>query len=326
MAEVVTFGEAMIRYTPPDFLRLEQATTLNVTIGGSELNSAVGLSRLGMQASWVSKLTNNPLGRMIAGQARQHGVDISNVVWTNEGRVGTYYVEPGSSPRASSVLYDRKYAAISTIKPDEVNWPKVLEGARLFHVSGITPALSEDARQTTIAAIKAAKAAGLKISFDVNFRVRLWNAEQAKATFSELFPMVDILISTSDDIDIVFGHKGTQEEQAKIMVKEFDLEACVMTIRDAPTVLHGWWSSICVTKDKTYTGKKTELELVDRVGSGDAYTAGFIYGYLTDGFQAGVDYGDAMSVLKHSIPGDFNWVTKDEVERQIKSTNTKIVR
>jgi 2-dehydro-3-deoxygluconokinase len=326
MAEVITFGEAMIRMTPPDFLRLEQATSLNVTVGGSELNTAVGLSHLGMNSAWVSKLTNNPLGRLINGQAQYHGVDTSNVIWTNDARVGTYYVEVGSSPRASSVLYDRKGAAIATITPNEVDWAKVLKGARLFHVSGITPALSESARETTIVAINAAKKMGLKISFDVNFRVRLWNAEQARATFEQLFPLVDILISTSDDIEICFGLKGTQEEQAKAMVEKFGLEACVMTIRQAPTVLHGFWSSIAVTKDQTFTGRTTELELVDRIGSGDAYTAGFIYGYLTEGIQAGVNYGDAMSVLKHSIPGDFIYVTKDEIERQMKSANTKIVR
>jgi 2-dehydro-3-deoxygluconokinase len=326
MFNVVTFGEAMIRYTPPNFQRLEQATSLNLTVGGSELNAAVGLCRLGMRTAWVSKLVENPLGRLIAGQAQQHGVDVSHVVWTDKGRVGTYYVEPGASPRASSVLYDRKYAAISTMTPDEVDWNHVLDGVQLFHVSGITPALSSSCRETTKAAVDTAKALGCKVSFDVNFRAKLWKREEARATFEQLFNQVDLLISTSDDLEIVFGLKGTEEEVAAAMREKFPFEAVVMTVRQAPTVQHGFWSSLAVTADRVYRGKCTELELVDRVGSGDAYTAGFIYGYLTGGMQRGVDYGDAMSVLKHSIPGDFAYVTRQEVERQMTTTVTKIVR
>lgn len=326
MAQVVTFGEAMIRYTPPDYQRLEQATTLNVTVGGSELNAAVGLAHLGMQSAWVSKLVDNPLGRMIAGQARLHEVDTGNIIWTNDGRIGTYYVEPGASPRASSVLYDRKYAAITTLTPDEVNWSRVLDGVSLFHVSGITPALSGSCRETTKVAVETARHLNCKVSFDVNYRAKLWKPDQARTAFEQLFDKVDILISTSDDLEIVFGLKGSDEEVAKAMLKLFPFEAVVMTVRQAPTVLHGFWSSIAVTADNVYRGKSTELELVDRVGSGDAYTAGFIYGYLTKGIQAGIDYGDAMSALKHSIPGDFTWVTRAEIERQIATTTTKIVR
>ncbi len=325
MYDVVCFGEAMIRFTPNDFERLEQVVSLRVTVGGSELNAAVGLARLGMRAAWVSKLTDNGLGRLIANQARGQGVDTTHVVWTGDYRVGLYFVEPGASPRASQVLYDRKDAAIAHFAPADVDWDAILQGARAFHVSGITPALSDLARQSTVAAIAAAKRQGCLVSFDVNFRARLWTAQAANACLSQLMPSVDVLISTSDDLETVFGCQGSEEEMARQMKERFGHKVVAMTIRQAPTVLHGFWSSIAVA-DQVYKGRVTELELVDRVGSGDAYTAGFLYGYLTGDVAKAVAYGDAMSVLKHSIPGDFSYFTAKEVETVTRTVATKIQR
>jgi 2-dehydro-3-deoxygluconokinase len=325
MYDVVCFGEAMIRFTPNDFERLEQVVSLRVSVGGSELSAAVGLARLGMRAAWVSKLTSNGLGRIIANQARAHGVDISHVVWTDDYRVGLYFVEPGASPRASQVLYDRKDAAIAHFAPTDVDWDEVLRGVRAFHVSGITPALSDLARQSTVAAIAAAKRQGCMVSFDVNFRARLWSAQAAGACLSQLMPAVDVLISTSDDLETVFGCRGSEEEMARQMKERFGHTVVAMTIRQAPTVLHGFWSSIAVA-DQVHRGRVTELELVDRVGSGDAYTAGFLFGYLTGDVAKAVAYGDAMSVLKHSIPGDLSYFTAKEVEAATRTVATKIQR
>src|SRR5947208_297060 len=173
--DVITFGEAMVRLSPPSFHRLEQARSLDVRVGGAELNTAVGLARLGRSTAWVSRLTDNPLGRLIANHAREAGTSTEHVVWTTEDRVGTYYLELGAAPRASSVLYDRKGAAIANIRPGMVPWAKVFAGARWFHVTGITPALSASAAETTREAMQAARAAGASISVDLNYRVKLWS-------------------------------------------------------------------------------------------------------------------------------------------------------
>src|SRR6059058_5622983 len=177
--EVITFGEAMVRLSPPNFRRLEQAASLDLQVGGAELNTAVGVARLGHTAAWVSRLTNNPLGRLIANRAREAGVSTEHVVWTDEDRVGVYFLEFGAAPRASSVLYDRKQSAIANIRPGMVNWQAAFAGARWFHVTGITPALSPTATETTREALQAARAAGLQVSIDLNYRAKLWTPQEA---------------------------------------------------------------------------------------------------------------------------------------------------
>src|SRR5436305_10415988 len=167
--DVITFGEAMVRLSPPNFRRLEQASSVDVQVGGAELNTAVAVARLGRSAAWVSRLTRNPLGRFIANKAREAGVDTEHVVWTDEDRVGLYFLEFGAAPRASSVLYDRRGAAIAGIRPGMVTWATVFAGARWFHVTGITPALSTGAAETTREALQAARAAGLRTSIDLNY-------------------------------------------------------------------------------------------------------------------------------------------------------------
>src|SRR6476619_1318765 len=179
--DVITFGEAMVRLSPPNFSRLEQARSLDVQVGGAELNTAVGLARLGRKTAWVSRLTDNPLGRRIANHGREAGVCTDHVVWTDDDRVGLYFLEFGAAPRASSVLYDRKNSAIAGVRPGMVPWASVLAGAKWFHVTGITPALGTGAAEATREAMQAARAAGLKTSIDLNHRVKLWsNADAGK--------------------------------------------------------------------------------------------------------------------------------------------------
>src|SRR6476646_978735 len=185
MADVITFGEAMVRLSPPNFRRLEQARSLDVQVGGAELNTAVGVARLGRQTAWVSRLTDNPLGRLIANHAREAGVSTDHVVWTKDDRVGVYFLEFGAAPRASSVLYDRKGAAIANIKPGMVDWAKVFAGVKWFHVTGITPGLSSTAAEVTKEALVAAKKAGVRTSVDLNYRIKLWAPEQAGKCMSE---------------------------------------------------------------------------------------------------------------------------------------------
>ena len=213
--DIVTFGEAMIRLSPPNFRRIEQAASLDVFVGGAELNTAVGLARLGHGSAWVSRLTRNPLGRLVANRAREAGVATDHVVWTDDDRVGIYFLEFGAAPRASSVLYDRKNAAIAGIQPGMVDWKAVFAGARWFHVTGITPALSADAAETTREALQAARAAGVKTSIDLNYRAKLWSQADAGRWMREFMQLCGVLITTEEDVERVFQIKGTSKATKK---------------------------------------------------------------------------------------------------------------
>jgi len=325
--ELVTFGETMIRLSPPEHQRLEQAEQLDVHVGGSELNVAVAAQRLGLKTSYVTKLTRNPLGRMIENKAREHGVDTSHIVWTDDDRVGLYFVEFGASPRANSVLYDRRDSAIAKINPGEINWENVFHGAKLFHTSGITPALSDSAAKATIEAVHQAKKFGVKVSIDLNYRARLWSQERAREVMTKLMADTDILITTEEDTKRVFGiEEDTYEEVARTLAKQFSLEAVAITLRETPSVWKNNWTAIVYADGQVYRGPKFEIEIVDRVGAGDSFAGGFLYGYVKDGPEAGVRYGVAISALKQTNPGDLVWTTRDEVERILDGGSLRIAR
>lgn len=325
--DVVTFGEAMLRLSPPHFGRLEQTHSLDVEIGGSELNVAVGVSRLGLNAAWISKLPNNPLGRMVRNRARELGVDVAHVVFSDQGRQGLYFVEYGAAPRASSVLYDRGNSAISMIKPEEVDWKKILGKTKLFHVSGITPALSDSAAATTALAMRTAKEMGCLVSYDLNYRKKLWTPAQARSCQEPLMKLVDILTTTEEDTGVVFGiREDSYQKVAETLAKTFGFKAVAITLREDISVWKNNWTAIAYADGKIYTDRTYTVEIVDRVGAGDSFTAGFIYGYLTGNAEKGVKYGNALSALKHTMPGDFNWSTLEEVEAQIKGAGLRISR
>jgi 2-dehydro-3-deoxygluconokinase len=342
--DLVSFGEAMVRLSPPDFKRLEQTTSLDLNIGGSEFNIAVGASRLGLRAAWVSRLADNPLGHIVRNKAREQGVDTSHVVWSKKDRCGLYFVEYGASPRASRVVYDRAHSAIANIQPGEVNWKTILAGTRVFMVSGITPALSRSAREATVEAVKAAKASGCKVLIDLNYRKNLWSAEEANRCLEPLMHDTDILSTTEEDTKVVLGIEAAKpkagkssdefqevaaesyREVAEKLDRKFGFEAIVITLRENPLVWRNTWTAIAYAKGKLYRTRKYELEIVDRVGGGDSFTAGFLYGYLTGDAQKGVDYGVAFSALKHTFPGDINWSTLAEVEAQVQGAGLRIAR
>ncbi len=324
--DVVCWGDAALRLTPPNFERLEQATTLEMSVGGSELSCSVGAARLGLRSAWFGKLPDNPLGRKVVTLTRAHGVDMSHVAWEPNSRLGIYYVEMGASPRASEVVYDRQGCASTTMRPEDWDLEAILGSTRVLHSSGITPALGPNCRETMDVVLRLAREMGVVNSFDFNFRFRLWSAEEARSYLSRVFPYLDILVTTSDDLELVFGLHGTPAESAAWMRDRFGIGIVAVTIREAPTVLRGSWSSLALA-DRLYQGRVTELELIDRVGSGDAYAAGFLYGYLVEkDLQRAVEIGDAMSFLKHSIPRDFAYFTKEEVLRYASSARTKILR
>src|SRR4051812_30900162 len=325
--DVITFGEAMIRLSPPNFRRLEQAASLDLMVGGAELNTAVALARLGRSTAWVSRLTNNPLGRLIANRAREAGVSTEHVVWTNEDRVGVYFLEFGAAPRASSVLYDRKGAAIANVRPGTVPWPAVFAGAKWFHVTGITPALSAGAAETTREALAAARAAGVRTSMDLNYRVKLWSQAEAGRWMSEFMRDCDVLVTTEEDVERVFGIKGKDYEEVAARVAErFPVRLVAITLRENPLVWRNSWTAIAWQDGKVYRTRSYEVEIVDRLGAGDSFAAGLIHGLLDDDVQKGLDYGVAASAIKHSIPGDFAWITRDEVEALLKGGGLRISR
>lgn len=328
MVDVVTFGEAMVRLSPPHFQRLEQTQSLDLSVGGAELNVAVGVTRFGMKSAWVSKLTKNPLGYLIRNRAQEFGVDCSQVVWSGQGRAGLYFLELGASPRASSVLYDRVGSAISMIKPGEVDWTKVFAGSKHFHMSGITPALSASASEVTAEALKAAKKAGCTVSYDLNYRKKLWTPAEAKRIQEPLMADVDVLITTEEDTNVVFGIKEKDyEAAAEKLARTFKFKIVAITLREDVSVWKNRWTAIAYHDGKVFKDRKYEVEIVDRVGAGDSFTAGFLYGWLKlKDVEKGVQYGNAFSALKHTIPGDFNWSTQEEVENQLKGAGLRISR
>jgi 2-dehydro-3-deoxygluconokinase len=328
MYDLVTFGEAMIRLSPPNFLRLEQARSLDANAGGAELNVAVGLTRFGMRSAWVSKLPKNPLGYLIRDRAQEFGVDCSHIVWSDKGRVGLYFLELGASPRASSVLYDRAGSAISMVQTGEIDWAKVFTGSKHFHVSGITPALSGSASEVTVEALKAAKKAGCSVSYDLNYRKKLWSPADAKKIQEPMMADVDILITTEEDTNVVFGIKEKDYEAvAEKLAHTFKFKIVAITLREDLSVWRNNWTAIVYQNGKIFRDRTYEVEIVDRVGAGDSFTAGFLYGWLKEGnVEKGLSYGNAFAALKHTLPGDFNWSTLDEVENQLKGAGLRISR
>jgi 2-dehydro-3-deoxygluconokinase len=327
MPDVITFGEAMVRLSPPGFRRLEQSRRLDVFVGGAELNTGVALARLGRSAGWVSRLTRNPLGRLIANHAREAGVSTEHVLWTDEDRVGLYFLEFGAAPRASGVMYDRKGSAIAAVRPGLIDWPRVFAGARWFHVTGITPALGPGAAEATREALQAARAAGLRTSIDLNYRAKLWTAAEAGRCMSELMSSCDVLVTTEEDAERVFRVSGKDyEDVAGQLARRFPLQVVAMTLRDNPLVWKNSWTAIAYREGQVYRTRTYEVEIVDRLGAGDSFAAGLIDGLLDGDLQRGLDYGVAASALKHSIPGDFDWVTREEVEALLKGPGLRISR
>ena len=325
--DLVTFGEAMVRLSPPGSHRLEQTDLFDVKVGGGELNVAVASARLGLKCAWISAVPDNPLGKMVRNKVREQGVDTSYVIFRAKGRQGLYFVEFGASPRASQVLYDRQNSSISMMEPADIEWDKIFSQSKAFHVSGITPALSKTAAETTLAALKSARKNGCLISYDLNYRAKLWTTREAEKCQTPLMDYVDILITTEEDTNRVFGLKGKDYgETAGKLAHKFGFKTVAITLRGDLSVLKNMWTAIAFSNGKIHRDKTYEVEIVDRVGAGDAFSAGFIYGYLSGGVDRGLQYGNALAALKHTIPGDFCWSDLKEVEALIQGGSLRIVR
>ncbi len=331
MYDVLTFGEAMIRLSPPDHQRLEQTTTLDVAVGGAELNVAAGVARLGLKSAWVSRLPANPLGRMIANKGREFGVDLGHVVWAENERAGLYFVEHGAAPRPTRVIYDRKDSALARIQRGMVDWDTLLCGTRLFHIGGITPALSASAAETQREALRAARAAGCLVSYDLNYRALLWTLEEARAAQLPLMEFVDILVTSLPDepnvTELISGLSGEHPaEVARKLAERFGFKAVLVTMRGTPSVWRTTWSSLALAGGQTFTDRTYEIEAVDRIGGGDACVAGFFVGYLEGDVARAVRLGNAISALKQTSPTDWPWPTRAEAEALIAEGETRLTR
>jgi 2-dehydro-3-deoxygluconokinase len=315
--DVITFGETMIRLSPPDHGRLETTPTLDLRLGGSESNTAVALTRLGRKVSWWSRLPRTPLGRRVAMDVGKWGVDTSHVLWTETGRVGVYFIEFGSPPRPHHVYYDRADSAVSRLAPEMVDWSH-LDSGRHLHVTGITAALSEGCLRTVERAIAEAKRRGMTVSFDVNYRRKLWPPEEAKAALAPLLHDVDLLFCPVGDAETVFGLGGHSLKLARTLQKTLGPKTVVV-----PGSMDGTWA---VDGEQDYHSPNIRAAEVDRIGSGDAGNAGILHGYLSGDFGTGLRYGSAMAALKLSIPGDELIAAREEIEAVVAGATSGVHR
>lgn len=316
---VVSFGEAMIRLTPPHHERLERTASLNLSPGGAELNTAVTLACLGLDSSWVSVLPETPLGRWVNRQAVAHGVDTSGVTWKPEsaGRTGLYFLEEGTDPRPSFVVYDRADSAFAHVTARDINWKQQLDGAAAFHVCGITPAVSKAARDETMRAIRAANAAKVPVFFDLNYRSKLWTEAEARACFQEIGPLADVMFTSRAGLETFFGYPGDHEEVMKTAIRKLGLKAVAMTRKKGKSSRSQKMAAIAMgTNGKLVESDWVDVEVVDRLGGGDAFAGGFIAGYLEqpDDLKLAVTLGVGASAFKHTIVGDFLVASRAEVE------------
>lgn len=319
LGPVVTFGEAMIRMTPPGNERLERTQRLDLTVGGAELNTAIGLACLGVPTRWVSALPESPLGRMVERQARANGVDVSCIHWvgSDDARTGLYFLEEGVDPRPSAVTYDRKDTAMARLQPGALDWKTLLDGASCLHVSGITLAISSGARSESMEAVKIANSMGVPVAFDLNYRSKLWSETEARAAFTEIISNVDILFASRGALRTFFDIEGAHEEVLQEAVQKLGVAAVTITRKRAKGSMRLRIMGMALGHSGVLaTTDWRSIEVVDRLGGGDAYAAGFLAGYLENPEQLSraVALGTAASAVKHTMPGDFLSATRDEIE------------
>jgi len=326
--KVITLGEIMLRLAPQGYYRFLQADSYGVTYGGGEANVAVSLASFGLDAAFVTKLPKHEIGQGAVNKLREFGVDTSFIVRGGD-RVGIYFLEKGASQRPSKVIYDRANSAIAAAGESDFDWDKIFNGAAWFHFTGITPALSDSASAICMAACKAAKAKGITISCDLNYRVNLWTREKAGTVMGKLMEYVDLCIANEEDASDVFGIKAAgsdvtsgkidhdgYKEVAASLAKRFGCKQIAITLRESISANDNNWGAMLYNGSEYYFSKKYAIHIVDRVGGGDSFGAGLIYANLKNmPAQEGLDFAVAASCLKHTIEGDFNLVSADEVKK-----------
>ncbi len=335
--KVVTFGEIMLRLATPDYLRFNQSNQLTATFGGGEANVAVSLANYGIEASFVSRLPQNDIARACVMDLRKYGVDTSSIVYGGE-RLGIYFLETGAVARASKVVYDRAHSSIADIKPGMINWKEVLKDAGWFHWTGITPALSQGAADACLEAIRTANEMGVTVSCDLNYRKNLWKyGKTASEVMPQLVEGCDVLLGNEEDAEKVFGIKpegfDASQTEGEVDAAEFEsvcrqLQArfprakkVIITLRGSINANHNTWSGVMYDGKELFTAPTYNItHIVDRVGGGDSFMGGLIYGLISypEDSRKALHFAVAASCLKHTIYGDFNQVTVEEVENLMK--------
>ena len=328
MSKVITFGEIMLRLAPNGYYRFFQNDQMQATFGGGEANVAVSLANFGLDSAYITKLPAHAIGQAAIDSLRYFGVDTTKVVRGGD-RVGIYYLEKGASQRGSVCIYDRAHSAIAEAKPADFDWDAIFEGADWFHFTGITPALGGELVDICLDACKAAKAHGVKISCDLNYRGKLWTRAEAREAMTRLCEYVDVCISNEEDAKDVFGieaentdiyggklnHEG-YKSVAKQLADRFGFEKVAITLRSSLSASDNDWAGMLYDGENYCFSKSYHLHIVDRVGGGDSFGAGLIYSLLTGkSTQAAIEFAVAASALKHSVEGDFNRVSVSEVEK-----------
>jgi 2-dehydro-3-deoxygluconokinase len=329
--KVVTFGEIMLRLTTPGFTRFVQADRFEVVYGGGEANVSVALAGYGLNSYFVTKLPKHEIGQAAVNHLRRFGVKDDFIVRGGD-RIGLYYLETGASQRPSKVIYDRAHSAVSEMEATEVDWERVFDGARWFHWTGITPALGKKAQASLVAACQAARAAGATVSCDLNFRAKLWTPGQAQAVMIPLMEYVQVCIANEEDAERSLGLKaghtnvdaGALDEAGYARLVEtlkstYGFDTVAITLRESFSASRNGWSALMLDNrdcNTPYRSRRYEIEIVDRVGGGDSFASGLLFGLLTEkNTRDALEFAVAASCLKHSIPGDFNLVSADEVRK-----------
>jgi 2-dehydro-3-deoxygluconokinase len=328
MSKIVTFGEIMLRLAPNGYYRFFQNDQMQATFGGGEANVAVSLANYGEDVSFVTKLPKHAIGQAAVNSLRMLGVNTDDIVRGGD-RIGIYYLEKGASQRGSVCIYDRANSAIQLAQPGDFDWDKIFADADWFHFTGITPALGENLVEICKQACIAAKAKGVKISCDLNYRGKLWTREQARKAMTELCQYVDVCISNEEDAKDVFGieaegsdiyggklNRDGYKSVARQLTEKFGFEKVAITLRSSISASDNDWAGMLYSDGECYFSKEYHLHIVDRVGGGDSFGGGLIYA-LRHGKdpQSAIEFAVAASALKHSIEGDFNRVTLAEVEK-----------
>lgn len=313
----VCLGETMLMFAPPRYELIEHCDRFTAYSGGSESNVAIGLERLGIHTGWMGKLPDNALGHKIVNGIRAHGVDTSRCVWTEEGRVGTFFVEWGAYPRPLKTIYDRAGSVAATLTADELDWD-YLGRAEWLHLTGITPALSETCRESTVQIVIRARERGCKVSFDVNYRSLLWSSGEARAAFQEILPHVNLLITTEADATMLLGKELGREKLVISLFGRYHPDAVVITC--------GADGSIAYDGDDVYRSRGYDVHTVNRLGAGDAFDAGLLYGYLTLGLQDGLNCGSVMAALKMTIPQNVPLIEWKDFERMLSGSDLDVLR
>jgi len=329
--KVVTFGEIMLRLSSPGFTRFVQSQSFDVTYGGGEANVAVSLANYGLESYFVTKLPKHEIGQSAVNHVRRFGVKDDFIVRGGD-RVGIYFLEAGASQRASKVIYDRANSAVSQLKKDELDWDKILDGAEWFHWTGITPALGKSAQECLTEACKSAKKKNITVSCDLNFRKKMWTEKEAQAVMNPLMEYVDVCIANEEDAEKSLGMHAAEtnvenaelseegySELAKQLKNKYGFKAVAITLRESFSASRNGWSAL-MYDDKDcnppYRSKKYDVQLIDRVGGGDSFASGLIYGLLKkSSTKDALEFAVAASCLKQTIPGDFNLVSVEEAEK-----------